>query len=730
MKKIGILDPDGKNPNPLNGKPYSKRYLELSKMWRNLAAYKTAESTIADIKSHQVILITSATGSGKTVFIPKFLLHAIGYDKKIAVTQPKQLLCLDNSSYAAETLDVELGKEVGYKFKGSPKDGRSKDTKLLYATDGTIVARILNDSNLSEFDGIIVDEVHERKVQIDFLLYLLREVIKKRPEFKVILMSATINLDIFKSYFKAFKLKHLHLSGSTTYPIKYIYLDKKTNYRKSLDKSLDIVLDIIRTDDPTTKGSHDILFFVTTAQEAFSLCRRIGDHLRKNGISHKGGRMTETEDKINSKNNVLMYQQGGSLYCVELFSESGTDKQLLATDATLYKKLGNGKYNRKIIIATEVAESSITFKGLKYVIDGGHSFVSSYDPEYKAKVLLRKLISCDQADQRGGRVGRTEEGICYRLYTKEQYDEEMEKYRQPDIRSSDITNECLKLFSTNIITNTKELLNVLTNFIEPPPEKYIRSSIENLNQLKLIEDNRLTELGITISLLGMEPMEGLALAMSLVYECSHEMVDLISYINTSSMNLKKIFIMPENMVKDRRNKELLEEMTTKFHVSRKQFHHKYGDHLSLLNIYNAFAELQRNNESNESISVWCNTNFLNYSKLSKARNYAMRTQSQMRKILDSTKTMEKDENIMKLGLDERLLICLGKSYNPNIAKMKGNNWSTSSSGDLDIKLDENSFLHYNKDSINTLVYGELFIGPGGNALNIVSQIPKELLKYI
>lgn len=708
MKKTGILDPDGKNPNPLNGKPYSKKYVELSKTWRTLAAYKVAEETIETIKNNQVILVTSATGSGKTVFMPKFLLHAIGYDKKIAVTQPKQILCFENSSYAASTLDVELGKEVGYKFKGSPKDGYSVDTKILYATDATIGARILNDSKLMDFDGVIVDEVHERKVQIDFLLYLLREVAKLRPEFKVILMSATVDLSIFKSYFKEFKFKHVHLSGSTTFPIKMIYLQDKTNYKKSLDKSIDIIMSILRTDDIKKKGSHDILFFITTEQEAYSLCRKLGSELRK----QRGG-------------GVQTYQQGGSLFCIELSGQSSKDRQILATDPDMYKKLDKS-YDRKIIIATEVAESSITFKGLGFVIDGGRSLVSSYSPEYRAKVLERKLISQAQSEQRAGRVGRTEEGTCYRLYTKRQFEEEMDKFPQPDIRSSDITNECLKLFSTNIIKTTKDLLNVLTNFIEPPQEKYIRSSIQMLEQLNLIKDNKLTELGSTIAQVNMDPMEGLALALSHVYDCTHDMVNLVNYIGVSSMNTKKLFIMPENMVKDRRNKDLLEEMETKFHTQRKKFYHKYGDHLSLLNIYNKFAEMQRNGSSEGELNSWCNQHFLNYQKLSKARTYAMKTQSTLKKIFETSTALEKNDKIMAMGTDERIMYCLMKAYSPNIADKKGNGFKTELSNDLDIRLDDYSFLQYSKDPIDKIVYGELFMSSAGNALNISSVIPKEI----
>ena len=273
MSKIGILDPDGINLNPLTNKIYSDIYKEQSSKWKLYPAYSDPEKTIDIIKKNQIILITSGTGSGKTVLMPKFCLHVLEYKGKIAITLPKQMIAKSAAEFAALTLDVDLGTFVGYQYRGSEKSAKSDKSNLLYVTDGTLVSRLIKDPLLTDFDIVIIDEAHERKVQIDFLLYLLRNVIMKRKEFKIVIMSATINIDIFKDYFASFKFKHLDIGGKTNYPITSIFLqnesDKNIEYKS---KGLDIIKKIIRSDDITLPGAHDILFFITSISETTTIC--------------------------------------------------------------------------------------------------------------------------------------------------------------------------------------------------------------------------------------------------------------------------------------------------------------------------------------------------------------------------------------------------------------------------------------------------------------------------
>ena len=221
---IGILDPTGAHNNPLTGEPYSDQYRELGRVWKEFPAYVEAKKIIDDIRNHQIVLLTSGTGSGKTVLLPKYVLHVLGYKGRVGITLPKQIIAESAATFAAKTLDVTLGKEVGYKFKGSPKEYYNSKNKLVYATDGTIVAQLMKDPLLIDYDAIVIDEAHERKIQIDFLLYLLKETCRKRTEFKLVIMSATVNEKVFGDYFEGMSFKHIEVGGRTNYPIKSHYL--------------------------------------------------------------------------------------------------------------------------------------------------------------------------------------------------------------------------------------------------------------------------------------------------------------------------------------------------------------------------------------------------------------------------------------------------------------------------------------------------------------------------
>ena len=378
IDKIGILDPLGKYKNPLTGESYTDRYRELGKVWSKLPAYENPKKIINDIRDNSVILVVSGTGSGKTVLFPKYVLHALNYKGKIAVTLPKQMIAKSAAEFSADTLDVKIGEEVGYQYRGSPKEASSSKTKLLYCTDGTLVARLLSDPKLLEFDAVLIDEAHERKINIDFLLYLLRNVLKKRPEFKLIIMSATINKDIFYDYYKDYGFISLEIGTKTNYPIKSIFLDKELNISKNeyIEEGFRLIKELLKNED---KGG--ILFFVTSINETKDICDKL-----------------KSEDKTFRDSNI----------CVPVYSGMSSDQQKLATDKEYYR--GFVRDGRKIIIATNVAESSLTIEGISFVIDSGLELNAYYDPINRINVLEKTMITNAQAKQRMGRTGRTGPG--------------------------------------------------------------------------------------------------------------------------------------------------------------------------------------------------------------------------------------------------------------------------------------------------------------------------------
>ena len=390
--KIGILDIEGINNNPLTDLPYSDKYRELAKFWSKLPVYNKLHNLINLLTLNQVILLISSTGSGKSVLVPKIALHILNYTGKIAMTLPKQIIAKSTAEFAALTLDVELGTYVGYQYKGSPSNMKSDQTRILYATDGTITARVSKDPYLRDFDTVVIDEAHELSNGIIMLLYLLRETLKLRPEFKLIIMSATVNTDIFVNYYKDFKFGFIDVGGERLFPIESHFLPKSLPYNEVITEGFNTLIRILEKDDPNSKNAHDVIFFITSSNEAFNLCKMLNNHITKE--------KTESKCKITCN---------GDVYCVELYANMNPEKQTLAQDKELYK---NNKYNRKVVISTNVGESSLTINGLKYVIDTGYELNSSYDPETRARKLDREMTSQAQAKQRMGRAGRTEPGIC------------------------------------------------------------------------------------------------------------------------------------------------------------------------------------------------------------------------------------------------------------------------------------------------------------------------------
>ncbi len=489
--KIGIFDPKGINPNPLNNQSYSNEYKVLAKFWSELPAYKISKQIVKLILNNDIILIKSATGSGKSVLVPKLVLHANNYSGQIIMTLPKKIITKKAAEFSAKTLDVKLGEQIGYMFRG--ENIKSSKTILLYSTDGSLISMLRSDPLLKSIDTIIIDEVHERKVNIDLLLYLLKNSIKQRKEknmkpLKLIIMSATINEDIFISYYKDFKFEWLELAGIPNYPIKSIYLefslDLKTN--KYIEKGKDIINQIIININSSNPDypEGDILFFVCTISEC---------------------------DKLAAE---LSYED---CFIMGLYSGFNSELEQYISNPTKFKEL-DPKYKRRVFISTNVAESSLTIDGIVYVIDSGLELNVKFDPVANINIMNKNFISQAQMTQRKGRAGRTKQGVCFHLYTPHEEFNAI-KYPEPEIKCIDLKNTCLSLMKICSDTNTKnnlcsieETINMFLNFIEPPDKQFIINGFDFALKNKLIDHtNKLTKLGLLILETRLDLMDGLCL---------------------------------------------------------------------------------------------------------------------------------------------------------------------------------------------------------------------------
>ena len=535
MSRIGILDPGGIEKNPLNGKEYSDEYKKWGKIWSKYPAYDSANQIINEIKENQVILLRSDTGSGKTVLVPKFALHHLDYGKKIMIGLPKQLIAKKSAEFAATTLDVKMGEEVGYKYRNSNKNHRSDKTRLLYATHGSIIMKILGDPILEDYHCIILDEVHERNVQIDLLLYLLKNIMEKRPEFRVILMSATVDSGIYEKYFRDFRLKTLQINGKKNFSIESIYLTEDPDISKNeyMNKGVEIINHVI---DTTQEG--DILFFVTSVYETKKVCNMLS--------------------KMDNRH-----------VCIEVYSGIDNETEKLAQDRDYYKTVHNDK-DRKIVISTNVAESSLTIDNLKYVIDSGLELSVYYDPRIESKVIHKKYTTQSQIKQRMGRTGRTGSGICYHLYTKKKFDS-LEKYPLPHILKNNLYQECFNLLSMKGVHSVSDVKRILGEFIQPPKPVYVNRSFHILEKAHLIKNNKLNKIGKIVQGMPIDCLEAITIFYSMQYGCVDDVCKILAMINGCNSQIKDLFY-PD-------------ELPVNFY---RKFKHKSGDHLSLLNVYNAY----------------------------------------------------------------------------------------------------------------------------------------------
>lgn len=552
--KIGILDPEGKDINPLTQTEYSDEYKKLGLVWSALPAYQKASEILQSITKNSLTIIISGTGSGKSVLIPKLALHYTNYKGKIAMTLPKRGITQSAAAFAAKTLDIQLGKELGYVYKGSPKEMLNNKNRMVYMTDGTLIMKFVKDPMLTEYNVIIIDEAHERRIQIDLLLLFLKNIMLsgKRPDLRVIIMSATIDTSKYKDYFTGISTKVIAISGQPNHPIKAIFLDSPTN--AYFNEGLALIQDLI---DSGVKK--DMLFFITTSNEALQLCRSIRPKYP-------------------------------TIYCIEVFSDM--DKTMLVYAESRDKYMELGAYDQKLVMATNMAESSLTIDGLKYVIDSGYQLASHFDPYYFANVLKKQLITKAQALQRRGRVGRTEPGICYHLLTEQQFNN-LADYPEPDILTEDITMDLLKVIQ---LTDTKSLtdgLKMMNQMMDPPTKPYIEVAERLYKLYNIIDsDNIITKVATNITGFSSLPINrSLFLIYAYQLHCASDAAIILAMMEVLNGKISNLFFKSDSICKSTYGNKSNANKWASDQVLKKLLQ-KRGDHLTFLKVYQEFIGMK------------------------------------------------------------------------------------------------------------------------------------------
>lgn len=475
-------------------------------------------------------------------------------NKGIACTQPRRVAAMSIAKRVSEEMDVVMGEEVGYTIRF--EDCSTSSTILKFLTDGMLLREAIIDPLLDKYSCIVLDEAHERTISTDILMGLLKEILLKRNDLKLVVMSATLDAIKFQQYFDNAPL--LKIPGRT-FPVEIFYtLKAESDYIEATVKTA-IQIHMI-------EGQGDILIFLTGEEEIEDVCRRI----------------RIDAEKLDRK----LY---GPVDVYPLYSTLPPRQQQDIFKPAPMPRYNGGPHGRKIVVSTNIAETSLTIDGIVYVIDPGFSKQKVYNPRIRVESLLVSPISKASAQQRSGRAGRTRPGKCYRLYTEEAFQKELIEQTYPEILRSRMDTVVLTLLKLGVNNLVK------FDFMDPPAPETMMRALEHLNILGALNDSGvLTQVGHKMGEFPLDPHLSKILLLSPQYKCYNEILSIVAMLSSSS----SIFYRPKE------NAKIADECKKKFVSSE-------GDHLTLLNAYNCYKEAGDSKE-------WCYDHFINYRSMQSA----------------------------------------------------------------------------------------------------------------
>jgi len=558
-----------------------------------------AEEIVAAIQANQVVILAGETGSGKTTQIPKMCLAAgRGTLGKIACTQPRRVAALSISRRVAEELGVGWGREVGCKIRFN--DQTSEATIIKFLTDGMLLAEVQSDPMLHGYDTIIIDEAHERSLNIDLLLGHLRLLRHKRLELKIIVTSATIDTEAFS---KAFDDAPIIQVSGRMFPVEIIYAP----------------LDELGSDaspDDDVNGKAEALHYVDGAVESVERIVRESDH---------GDILVfmPSERDIREACDLLDGRRLKNCELVPLFGRLSNAEQ---------QRVFSSTQRRKIVVATNIAETSLTIPGIRFVIDTGLARVSRYAQQSRTRRLPIEEIAQSSADQRKGRSGRVAEGVCIRLYSEKDFNERP-RYAQPEIQRANLADVILRMkaFGLGDIERFP--------FINMPAAKAIRAGYALLEELGAIESQK-SEARDQKSAVGRHPADGSSDNTNRGLSPTSDARPLTSVLTPLGRELARLPVDPTvgRMILQARTEKCLREVLViaaglsiqdprerpleareKADAAHRCFSHPDSDFLALLNIWDAFHD-QFETMSQAKLRRFCRDHFLSYTRMREWRD--------------------------------------------------------------------------------------------------------------
>ncbi|WPG99124.1 Hypothetical protein R9X50_00193500 [Acrodontium crateriforme] len=578
------------------------------------------------IETCPVTIIVGQTGSGKTTQLPQYLEQA-GWcrdGKLIAITQPRRVAATTVAKRVASELQCPLGQEVGYSIRF--EDVTSAATKIKFLTDGLLLREALVDPLLSRYSVIMVDEAHERSLSSDVLLGILKKIQKKRPELRIIISSATLQADEFLHFFEndnaideAEKAHNEEVNTQTgqivkiegrAFPVDIHYTTNPCeNY---LERAVQTIFDI-----HSSEPEGDVLLFLTGREEIETVIEMIADRIPS---------LANTADRI---------------LPLPLYAGLTTEQQMYVFESA-------PGHTRKIICATNIAEASVTIDGIVYVIDCGFVKLKAYNPSTGIDTLTATPVSKASATQRAGRAGRTKPGKCYRLYTEASYSR-LAETTVPEIQRSNLAPTILQLKALGIDNIARFA------FLTPPPAELVTRALELLYSLGALDEYaKLTKpLGIRMAELALEPMLAKCLLSATSFGCLSEMLTIAAMTSLQG-----------NVWFTHDSKKKEENARWKFAVDQ-------GDHLTLLNVYQAFITKGKKD------AHWCRDHFLNFKSMTRA----VSIRNQLRRYLerfgiDVSESLNTNNDVLRVGgeqatrpVEENIRRCLTSGYFAHAARM-------------------------------------------------------------
>ncbi|OZC12274.1 ATP-dependent RNA helicase Dhx8 family protein [Onchocerca flexuosa] len=568
---------------------YGKRTnMSLKEQRESLPIFALKKALLEAIAAQNILIVIGETGSGKTTQITQYMVE-VGYAARgrIGCTQPRRVAAMSVAKRVAEEMGCRLGSEVGYTIRF--EDCTSQDTVVKYMTDGMLLRECLLDPDLTSYSVIMLDEAHERTIHTDVLFGLLKAAVKKRPELKLIVTSATLDAVKFSEYF--YEAPIFTIPGRT-FPVEILYTrEPETDY---LDAAHITVMQIHLTEPPG-----DILVFLTGQEEIDTSCEVLYERMKSLGPDVP------------------------ELIILPVYGALPSEMQ-----TRIFEPAPPG--SRKVVIATNIAETSLTINGIYYVVDPGFVKQKIYNPKSGMDSLVVTPISQAQAKQRAGRAGRTGPGKCYRLYTERAYRDEMLPTPVPEIQRTNLASTLLQLKAMGI----NNLIDF--DFMDAPPVEAMITALTQLHTLSALDnDGLLTRLGRRMAEFPLEPSLAKLLIMSVDLCCSDEVLTIVSMLS-----VQNVFYRPKD------KQEIADQKKAKFHQPE-------GDHLTLLAVYNSWKH-------HHFSQPWCYENFIQIRTLKRAQDI----RKQLLSIMDRHKL-----NTISCGRDvQRIQKAICSGFFRNAAK--------------------------------------------------------------